>query len=92
MARATPDLSKTRAIYDKNRNAYRTALRGFHGRVRALLAKEGLRPVITYRVKGFESYLAKLARLRKSQARGLILMRDVLERAIRVMRWRPAAR
>ncbi len=67
-----------RATYDKNRRAYLTALRDFHGRVRTLLAREGLHAIITYRVKEFDSYVGKLARLRKSQAHGQILVRDLL--------------
>jgi len=78
MARPIRDLSATRATYDKNRRAYHTALRDFHGRVRTLLAREGLHPIITYRVKEFDSYVGKLARLRKSQAHGPILVRDLL--------------
>jgi putative GTP pyrophosphokinase len=52
-------------------------LRHFHERVRTLLAREGLHPIITYRVKKFDSYVGKLARLRKSQAHGPILVRDL---------------
>jgi len=77
MARAIPDFSRARAAYDKNRSAYHTVLRGFHRRVRALLAKEELHPIITYRVKGFDSYLAKLARLRKLQGQSRIVVRDL---------------
>ena len=78
MARQFPDLSKARATYDKNRRAYHTALRDFHRRMRTLLAREQLHPIITYRVKEFDSYVGKLARLRKSQAHGPILVRDLL--------------
>jgi ppGpp synthetase/RelA/SpoT-type nucleotidyltranferase/Flp pilus assembly protein TadD len=78
MARAIADFSRTLAAYEKNRNAYHTVLRGFHRRVRALLAKQGLHPTITYRVKGFDSYLAKLAQLRKAQVDGPIIVRDLL--------------
>ena len=76
MARTIPEISKARATYNKNRRAYDAALRGFSGRVRTLLAKEGLNPIITHRVKEFDSYLTKVARLRKSLARGPILVRD----------------
>ena len=77
MARAIPDLSKMRATYDKSRKAYHAALRSFHGEVRKILAREGLHPIITHRVKEFDSYLDKLTRLRKSQARSPILLRDL---------------
>ena len=78
MTRTIREVSKARANYDKNRRAYDAALRSFSGRVRTLLAKEGLAPIITHRVKEFDSYLGKLARLRQSQARGPILLRDFL--------------
>lgn len=73
-----PDLPKARDTYEKNRGAYHAALRGFHRRVRTILAREGLHPVMTHRVKEFESYLDKLVRLRKSQPHGRILVRDLL--------------
>jgi putative GTP pyrophosphokinase len=76
MARTIPEISKARATYNKNRRVYDAALRSFSGRVRTLLAKEGLGPIITHRVKEFDSYLTKVARLRKSLARGPILVRD----------------
>jgi putative GTP pyrophosphokinase len=72
------DLPEARATYDRNRRAYHAALRAFHGRVRTLLTREGLHPLITYRVKEFDSYVGKLARLRKSQPHGRILVRDLL--------------
>ena len=78
MNRTLPDLPKARATYDKNRRAYHAALRAFHRRVRTFLAREGLHPVMTHRVKEFDSYLGKLARLRKSQPHDRILVRDLL--------------
>jgi len=78
MNRTHLDLPEARAIYDKNRRVYHAALRAFHGKVRTLLARERLHPVITYRVKEFDSYVGKLARLRKSQTHGRILVRDLL--------------
>ncbi|MFQ5699436.1 MAG: tetratricopeptide repeat protein [Myxococcota bacterium] len=78
MTRTTPEVAKARAAYHRNRRAYTAALRGLSGRVRTLLAKEGLAPIITHRVKEFDSYLAKLARLRQSQPRTKILVRDLL--------------
>ena len=77
MARSILDLSKARVAYDKNRKVYDAALRSFHRRARAMLATQRLRPVITHRVKGFDSYLDKVARLRKSQPRGPIVLRDL---------------
>ena len=78
MARTTIEVSRARAIYNKNRKGYDAALRGFSGTVRTLLGKKGLGPIITHRVKEFDSYLEKAARLRQSQARGPILLRDFL--------------
>ena len=66
MTRTTPGVSKARAAYNKNRRAYDAALRSFSGTVRTLLAEEELGPIITHRVKEFDSYLEKLARLRQS--------------------------
>jgi putative GTP pyrophosphokinase len=74
MTRTTPEVSRARATYSKNRRAYEAALRSFSGRVRTLLAKEGLAPIISHRVKEFDSYLTKVARLRK--ARAPILLHD----------------
>jgi putative GTP pyrophosphokinase len=37
-----------------------------------------MHPIISHRVKDFDSYLAKLDRLRKSQSRGPLLVRDFL--------------
>jgi len=78
MKRTLPDLPKARATYDKNRRAYHAVLRTFHRRVRTLLARKGLHPVMTHRVKEFDSYLSKLARLSKSRPHGRILVRDLL--------------
>jgi len=78
MTQTIREVSKARANYDKNRRAYDAALRSFSGRVRTLLAKEGLASTISHRVKAFDSYLGKLARLRQSQARGAIVVRDLL--------------
>jgi putative GTP pyrophosphokinase len=78
VARAIPNPSRSRALYERNLPSYQAALRDLHGRVEALLAGEGLRATVTSRVKNFESYLEKLARLRK-RARGRpVVVRDLL--------------
>lgn len=78
MARSTFDLPKLRATCARHRKAHDAALRSFHRRVQTLLAKEGIRPAISHRVKDVDSYVAKLKRLRQSQSRGPILVRDFL--------------
>jgi len=75
VARASLDLSKARVMYDKNRKAYDAALRSFHRRLQAMLVREGLRPLITHRLKEFDSYRDKLSRFRES--RGSLLIRDL---------------
>ena len=42
-----------------------------------MLAKQRLRPIITHRVKELDSYIDKLARLRKLKSRGPIVVRDL---------------
>jgi putative GTP pyrophosphokinase len=78
MTRAIPKVSEARETDVKNRRAYDAALRGFSGRVRTLLSNAKLGPIITHRVKEFDSYLGKLARLRQSQGRRSIVVRDFL--------------
>lgn len=78
MTRTTPEVSKARATYNENRRAYDAALRSLHRSVRTILSKEGMRPIISHRVKNFDSYLAKLERLRRSQSHGPVLVRDFL--------------
>lgn len=78
MARTTLDLSKLRETCARHRKAHDAALRSFHRRVRTLLAREGIRPTISHRVKDVDSYVAKLERLRQSQSRGSVLVRDFL--------------
>jgi putative GTP pyrophosphokinase len=78
MARATPNPSRSRALYERTLRSYQAALRDLHGRVEAVLAREGLRATVTCRVKSFESYLEKLARLRKPARGRPVVVRDLL--------------
>jgi putative GTP pyrophosphokinase len=78
MARATPNPSRSRALYERNLRLYRAALRDLQRRVEAILAREGLRATVTSRVKSFESYLDKLARLRKGARGRPVVVRDLL--------------
>jgi len=78
MNRPTTSLARMRALFDANRHAYEALLREFHAEVRELLEKEGLHPLITYRVKEFDSYVGKLAHLRRARGQGPILVRDLL--------------
>ncbi|MEN8180918.1 MAG: hypothetical protein ABFS46_00125 [Myxococcota bacterium] len=78
MTRTTPEVSKARAAYKENRRAYAATSRGFSGKMRTRLGREGLGPIITHRVKDFGSYLAELARLRQSHAGRGILVKDLL--------------
>jgi len=63
---------------DQHRKAYDAALRSLHRKVRRILSREGMHPIISHRVKDFDSYREKLERLRKSQPRGPLLVRDFL--------------
>jgi len=78
MNRPTPSLARMRALFDANRKAYEALLREFHAKVQALLAEEGLQPLVTHRVKEFDSYVSKLARLRRTRGQDSILVRDLL--------------
>jgi putative GTP pyrophosphokinase len=77
MTRATSPPSRTRALYERNLHSYRGALRVVQEQVEALLAQEGIRATVTSRVKSFESYLEKVARLRRSGGRPVVV-RDLL--------------
>lgn len=77
MARSVHSHSRARAVYDRHRRSYGVVLRRFQRDLRTALAKEGLRPILTYRLKEFDSYVDKLARLRESQNRGRIVVRDL---------------
>jgi putative GTP pyrophosphokinase len=78
MTRATPNPSRNRALYEQNLQAYQAALRELHGRVQAILARAGVRATLSSRVKTFESYLEKLARLRKRAQGRPVMLRDLL--------------
>jgi putative GTP pyrophosphokinase len=78
MNRPTSSLARMRALFDANRKTYAALLHGFHAKLKELLAKEGLHPLITYRVKEFDSYVSKLAYMRRAQGQGPVLVRDLL--------------
>lgn len=78
MARATPNPSRRRALYERNLRHYQATLRDLHGRVQAILAREGVRATVTSRVKSFESYLEKRARLGKRAQGRPVVVRDLL--------------
>ncbi len=77
MARKVRGLSSIRAAYSGQRAGYEAVLSDFSQKVQTLLASEGLYPLVTHRVKELDSYLEKRARLRRSQPRGPILLRDL---------------
>ncbi len=78
MPRATPHPARSRSLYERNRRAYQARLRSVHARIRALLAREGIRASVTSRVKSFESYWEKLARMRKHAPGRPVVVRDLL--------------
>lgn len=78
MPRTTPSASRTRTAYERNLRSYRTALGSLRTRVQAVLTRNGLDPTITSRVKGFESYLEKVARLRRRSPKRPLVVRDLL--------------
>jgi putative GTP pyrophosphokinase len=78
MPRTTSSPSRTRALYEHNLHSYRLALRALRGRIEALLAREEVRATVTCRVKSVESYLEKLARLRRESEGRPAVVRDLL--------------
>ncbi len=61
---ALPNLTKTRAAYDKQLPFLQESLQSFYQEVRHLLERQGFTPTIKYRVKRFDAYFDKLRRTR----------------------------
>lgn len=71
-----PNLSTTRAAYEKQKPQFESGLYSFYQEIRSMLEKNGFTPTIKYRVKRFENYFEKLRRIRISPGKGQKTLSD----------------